>query len=131
MEAADAPSLEPTIQHSTPQQQGVQNSGTSYLHSQAPADEEPSTESTSTQGSADSTLGVTSLVFEETEHQLSPVGPSPSPLSLVQTQTAQSPKYPGLTKGSPRGIHRLLCCPLTKVTLTIHLKCLRKHFTAD
>lgn len=121
-EAADAQSLEPTIQYSTPRQQGVQNAATSYLHSQASAGEETSAESTSTQSSADPGLAFKSLFLEEIEHQISPVGPLLSPMSLVQTQTAQSPKYPGLTKGSPSEIHRLLCCPLTKVALTICLK---------
>ena len=97
-------------------QPGAQTSAALHAPSQASPPEELRAESmTQDQGS-----GVAGSVAEKTERMTSPAEASSALFSVAQSSTVQDSVGPGQAGGSPGAIHQLLCCPLTKVTLSVH-----------
>ena len=122
-----AASLESSMQDSGAHpaaEQSTDTSATQHSMSQASAvvspasavtDQEPEAAS---QNSADPGSGLATSATAQTEHKAAAAAVSSPLFSGAPSSSHQGSRNAGPTGGSPGAIHKLLCCPLTKVSLT-------------
>lgn len=115
LDAEDAAARLTSMQVVDVDQPGAQTSAALRVPSQASPEELRAESMTQDQGS-----GFAGSVAEKTEHKTSPAEASSALSSVAQSSTVQDSVGPGQAGGSPGAIHQLLCCPLTKVTLSVH-----------